>query len=94
MFLLVCGYFGNSLFTGVLYITLSVGFMGCAPAGINTNILDIGPRYAGIQMALSNTISTLAGIIGPLVAKAIATEVCYIYRGSAHLLLVLLATYA
>jgi len=43
--------------------------------GANTNHLDIAPRYAGVLFGITNLATTLPGIIGPQVAKAIAIEV-------------------
>ena len=75
LFLLICAYLGNSLPTGVVYVTISVGIMGFSLTGLGPNLLDIAPRFAGILMAVINTIGTLAGIVAPKVAKAIADEV-------------------
>ena len=43
--------------------------------GANTNHLDIAPRYAGVLFGITNLATTLPGILGPQVAKAIAIEV-------------------
>eukprot|EP00731_Ephydatia_muelleri_P037304 Em0438g9a len=71
-FLLLCSYFGTSIIRAVSLLSLTVGVGGFAVAGFYTNHLDIAPRYAGVLMALTNTAGTLPGIVGPLVAKAIA----------------------
>ena len=44
-------------------------------AGFNINHLDIAPRLSGVLLGISNTAATIPGIIGPIVAKAIAHEV-------------------
>lgn len=75
VFLLLCGYFGTSIIRAVSLLTLTVGVGGLAVAGFYTNHLDIAPRHAGVLMALTNTAGTLPGIVGPLVAKAIALPV-------------------
>ena len=75
-FLLLCGYFGDSPVSAVSLLTVAVGFQGCALAGFNINHLDIAPRYSGVLMGITNTVATLPGFIGPIVAKAIAHEVC------------------
>eukprot|EP00731_Ephydatia_muelleri_P011094 Em0005g1680a len=72
VFLLLCVYYGTSATIAVTLLTLGVGCGGLSLAGFNINHLDIAPRYAGVLMALTNTAGTLPGIVGPLVAKAIA----------------------
>jgi cyanate permease len=42
----------------------SVGLGGFAACGYGVNHLDISPKYAGILIALSNTIATIPGIVG------------------------------
>lgn len=74
-FLLICGYFGTSDVTAVLYLTIAVGSLGLALSGFNCNHLDIAPRYGGVLMGLSNMMATIPGIVGPYVAKAIAHQV-------------------
>ncbi|ODM91702.1 Sialin, partial [Orchesella cincta] len=49
-------------------ITLSVGLGGFAWAGFSVNHLDIGPRYAGILMGISNTFATIPGMVSPTLA--------------------------
>ena len=71
----MCSYFGTSIIRAVSLLSLTVGVGGFAVAGFYTNHLDIAPRYAGVLMALTNTAGTLPGIVGPLVAKAIALPV-------------------
>jgi ACS family sodium-dependent inorganic phosphate cotransporter len=48
------------------YMTLSFvcGAFGLAAFGVNH--LDIGPRYAGVLMGITNTAATIPGIFGPL----------------------------
>lgn len=74
-FLLICGYFGTSDVTAVLFLTIAVGSLGLALSGFNCNHLDIAPRYGGVLMGLSNMMATIPGIVGPYVAKAIAHQV-------------------
>ena len=75
VFLLLCAYYGTSATIAIILLTLGVGCGGLSLAGFNINHLDIAPRYAGVLMALTNTAGTLPGIVGPLVAKAIALPV-------------------
>ncbi len=47
---------------GLMCVALGLGSF--ALAGFGSNHLDIGPRYAGALMGLSNTAGTLPGVIG------------------------------
>jgi MFS family permease len=40
-------------------------------AGFLVNHLDIGPRYAGVLMGLTNTIGTIPGILAPIITGLI-----------------------
>lgn len=77
-FLLLCGYFGTTTLSAVSLLTLAVGFQGCGIAGFNINHLDIAPRFSGVLMGISNSVATLPGFIGPIVAKAIVHEVKWV----------------
>lgn len=80
IFLLLCGFYGSDTLWAILFLSLSVGCVGFAVAGINVNHLDIAPRYAGILMGISNMAATIPGFAGPQVAKAIAKKVnCWLY---------------
>lgn len=48
------------------------GLISCSGFGVNH--LDIAPQYAGVIMAISNTISGIAGILSPLIAGIIVTD--------------------
>jgi len=61
--------------TAVLFLTLAIMFSSLMLVGANTNHLDIAPRYAGVLFGITNLATTLPGILGPQVAKAIAIEV-------------------
>ena len=43
-------------------------------SGYLTNLIDIGPRYAGALMSISNTIATLPGIAANLLAGGVLQE--------------------
>lgn len=52
---------------GVLAVGLLTGALGLASAsasGYGVNHMDIGPKYAGILIGISNTIATIPGIVG------------------------------
>ena len=73
--LVIVGYVGSSKLNSVLYLSFSVGFSGMAMAGFNINHIDLAPQYAGILMGITNSVATIPGIIGPLIAKTIAHKV-------------------
>ena len=74
-FLLICGYFGNSIPVVITLLAVSVGIGGFVAGGSSVNHLDIGASYAGILMGITNMCGTLPGFIGPQVAKLIAATV-------------------
>ncbi|KAH7435220.1 hypothetical protein KP509_06G055000 [Ceratopteris richardii] len=54
----------NSPFEAVLCMICSQGFDAFSQSGLYSNHQDIGPRYAGVLLGLSNTAGVLAGVIG------------------------------
>jgi len=48
-------------------MTLSFVFGAFGLAAFGVNHLDIGPKYAGILMGITNTAATIPGIFGPIV---------------------------
>jgi len=75
LFLLLCGYMGTTTVSAVSLLTIAVGSQGFGLGGFLVNHLDIAPHYSGLMMGLSNGISTIPGILCPIVAKAIVHEV-------------------
>ncbi|MBI3326494.1 MAG: hypothetical protein HYZ81_07315, partial [Nitrospinae bacterium] len=51
----------------VLCITLGLGSLACFASGMGTNHLDIGPKYAGVLIGLTNTAATIPGILAPTI---------------------------
>jgi ACS family sodium-dependent inorganic phosphate cotransporter len=51
----------------VLSITLGLGFLACFSSGMGINHLDIGPKYAGVLVGLTNTAATIPGILAPVI---------------------------
>ena len=73
IFLVLCGFFGgHSKWAAFVLITLAIGVNGIEVASYIINHIDIAPRFAGLLMGISSTFSTVAGILAPQVAKAIA----------------------
>ncbi|KAH7302598.1 hypothetical protein KP509_23G079200 [Ceratopteris richardii] len=54
----------TSPFSAVLCMTCSQGFDAFSQSGLYSNHQDIGPRYAGVLLGLSNTAGVLAGVLG------------------------------
>lgn len=63
LFLVLIGDVGSAA-QAMLYMCLVLGLAAFALSGFAVNHLDIGPRYAGILLGLSNTAGTLPGIVG------------------------------
>ena len=75
VFLLMCGYYGNSVEWAIIFLSLSVGCSGFAVAAYPVNNLDLAPKYAGILLGIANTMGTIPGFLGPQIAKLIAKKV-------------------
>ncbi|KAI6648915.1 vesicular glutamate transporter 2 [Oopsacas minuta] len=71
-FLIICGYFGTTITTSIVFLSLGIGLQGMVIAGHNVNNLDIAPRYSGIIMGITNMFGTIPGFLGPQLAKAVA----------------------
>lgn len=54
----------SSPFQAVLCMMCSQGFDAFSQSGLYSNHQDIGPRYAGVLLGLSNTAGVLAGVLG------------------------------
>ena len=57
----------TSQWMALVYITLGLGATAVSAAGFLVNHLDIGPRYAGVLMGLTNTVGTIPGILAPVI---------------------------
>ena len=49
----------------VMFLVLGVGFSGLNAVGYAVNHLDIGPKFAGVLMGLSNSFASTPGFISP-----------------------------
>lgn len=54
----------NSPGVAILLLTISAMSSALAFSGFGVNHLDVGPRYSGILMGISNTAATVPGIVG------------------------------
>jgi len=45
-------------------LSFALGGLGLARGGFSVNHMDIGPKFAGLIMGISNTCGTLAGVVG------------------------------
>jgi len=57
----------TSQWLALFYLTLGLGAVATSAAGFLVNHLDIGPRYAGVLMGITNTIGTIPGILAPVI---------------------------
>ena len=55
----------------VACITLGLGALSCFASGMGVNHLDIGPKYAGALVGITNTAATLPGILAPFLTGLI-----------------------
>jgi MFS transporter, ACS family, solute carrier family 17 (sodium-dependent inorganic phosphate cotransporter), other len=76
----------TSQWLALLYLTLGLGAVATSAAGFLVNHLDIGPRYAGVLMGITNTVGTIPGILAPVVTGFIVQ-----YTGSWELVFYLAA---
>ena len=74
-FLLLVGNLGSNRIVTVSLLTAAVSIAAMCMAGFLVNHVDIAPQYAGILYGITNTVSTISGLLAPLVAKTIAHEV-------------------
>ncbi len=56
----------KNIHAGVAVLVLGGGVEGLAWAGFAVNHLDIAPRYSSILFGITNTSSTIPGILSPL----------------------------
>jgi ACS family sodium-dependent inorganic phosphate cotransporter-like MFS transporter 5 len=70
-FLVLTGY-STTWQNAVAFVCLSVSCSGFAQAGYQVNHLDVAPLYAGLLMGFTNTLATIPGLVGPIMAESIA----------------------
>ncbi|EGC34040.1 hypothetical protein DICPUDRAFT_153831 [Dictyostelium purpureum] len=52
----------------IIFLTIVICCNGFNAGGTQMVTLDLSPRYAGITMGITNTVATIPGILGPLIA--------------------------
>lgn len=65
-FLLLLAHTASPALT-IVCITLGLGSLACFSSGMGINHLDIGPKYAGVLIGLTNTAATIPGILAPMI---------------------------
>ncbi|GAB0100067.1 hypothetical protein DMENIID0001_160500 [Sergentomyia squamirostris] len=73
IFIILTGHFLNPI-ACITCVTIAVGFNAFALSGFPVNPLDLAPNYASIIWGISNTISTIPGILSPLITGFIVTD--------------------
>ena len=58
----------------VFFLSFALIGGGCLQSGFSINHLDIGARYAGVLMAITNTIGTVSGIVSPYVVGLLTND--------------------
>lgn len=59
-------YVGCNPYASVALMTLAITFSGGMFCGVFSNHIDLAPNFAGTLMGITNTISTLTGIVVPV----------------------------
>ena len=58
----------------VFFLSFALIGSGCLQSGYNINHLDIGARYAGVLMAITNTVGTISGIASPYIVGLLTNK--------------------
>lgn len=73
--LIALGYMTKEQSTlAVVLLTLSVAMNGAASVGYLINHMDLSPNFAGTLMGITNAISNVMSIVGPLFVGFIVTD--------------------
>eukprot|EP01117_Protostelium_nocturnum_P006232 TRINITY_DN2249_c0_g1_i1.p1 TRINITY_DN2249_c0_g1~~TRINITY_DN2249_c0_g1_i1.p1 ORF type:complete len:489 (+),score=113.63 TRINITY_DN2249_c0_g1_i1:14-1480(+) len=55
----------------IIYLNIAQTAVACASGGVTVNYLDIAPEFANVLYGISNTFSTLAGLLSTLICGSI-----------------------
>ena len=61
----------------VFFISFALIGSGCLQSGYGINHLDVGARYAGVLMAITNTAATIPGIVAPYIVGILTNNQVY-----------------
>ena len=75
VFILLAGCFGSIRLLAIALVTIASGASPLNLGGYQVSCIEMAPRFAGVLMGVTNMAGALPGIIGPVIAKAIAHSV-------------------
>uniref|UniRef100_A0A915I7K7 Major facilitator superfamily (MFS) profile domain-containing protein n=1 Tax=Romanomermis culicivorax TaxID=13658 RepID=A0A915I7K7_ROMCU len=61
--------FSTNKTVSVACLVLAATMSGFSLSGFSVNQMDIGPKYAGVLMGLSNGLCNLSGVVGPVLIE-------------------------
>jgi nitrate/nitrite transporter NarK len=67
-------FWGYNRAVSIVVFTLSLGFMGCFPAGFYSNCLDIAPAFAGTIFGVAAAFGSFAGYLSTKILSLITKE--------------------
>ncbi|XP_064611638.1 uncharacterized transporter slc-17.2-like [Liolophura sinensis] len=75
VFMIATGYTRcENRMLAVVFLSLATSFQALCRSGYLVNHIDIGPRYAGEMLGITNTAATLPGMIAPIVNAALTPD--------------------
>eukprot|EP00057_Strongylocentrotus_purpuratus_P010270 XP_011664744.1 PREDICTED: vesicular glutamate transporter 3 [Strongylocentrotus purpuratus] len=72
-FLVLAGYVGCNATLVLIFISLGLATTGLAYSGASLTMMEFAPAYAGMVVAIANSVATIPGFVAPIVV-AIYTE--------------------
>lgn len=73
-FIIIAAYVANPT-ANIICITIGIGVGALAYSGIGINYIDVAPAFAAVIGGLGNTMTTLPGIVSPLVTGVVVQVV-------------------
>lgn len=58
----------------VVLLTICIGVMSASYPGVQSNFMDLTPNFSGTVFSISNFLSAVAGVLGPIIISFIVTE--------------------